>query len=188
MYKIVLTCVLCIFSCYCGAQSDKGGGLDLPNGFRVGYQRSDMVNNSKTSSGMLDRGYIGYVRKIGRAPIVHLETGLEFMIAGAEQTDTSKLDLYYFSAPLQGVLKIGPIVAVAGVNANFRIAEKFTESGKSITRDKEEKSAIFDVAADAGIGFNILMITLEARYYWGLLEVDNGWNNRYLQLGLKFHF
>ncbi len=180
MFKIILTTSLCIFSCYCFAQADKGRVLDLPNSIRFGYLKSDMVNSAKTSNEMLERGYIGYVRKIGRAPIVHLETGLELMATGANQTDTSKLELYYLSAPLQVVLKLGPFVGLAGLNANFRIAEKLTVNGESITRDTDSKSAVFDVAADAGVGLNIVMVTIEARYYWGLLEVDNGWNNRYL--------
>ncbi|GAB4489319.1 MAG: hypothetical protein OHK0019_06730 [Saprospiraceae bacterium] len=44
------------------------------------------------------------------------------------------------------------------------------------------------MAANVGAGFNFLFLTLEARYYWGLIDVWDEWNNQYWQLGLKLHF
>ncbi len=188
MRILCLTTVLALITVLCSAQKEDDGRFDLPNGFRIGYQYSNLNNNDEDAADHLDRGYIGYVRKIKIVPLIHIETGLEYMIAGAQQSDDVRLQLHYLTVPAQGVLKLGPFVGVAGLNGNFRIAEDFTVDGEKVDRDDDDRAAAFDLAVDAGAGFNILFMTIEARYYWGLLEVDNGWYNRYWQAGLKFHF
>lgn len=187
MRSTITTFFFCLSICCCLAQDDdKDKGWSLPNGFRAGYQWSNLENDTETAANNLDRFYVGYLRKFKLLHLLKVETGLEYMIAGAQQSDDTRLQLHYLVLPAQGVLKIGPFVGQAGLNANFRIAENLKVNGQSVDRD--DKSANFDLAANVGAGFNFLMVTLEARYYWGLLEVDNGWYNRYSQFGLKFHF
>ncbi len=188
MKKNLLLLFLCLSSISVFCQSDDDEGKGLPNGIRVGYQYSNLSNNDRDAADNLDRFYIGYVRKINVIPLIHVETGLEYMIAGAKQSEDSRLELHYLVLPAQGVLKIGPFVGVAGLNADFRLAENYTLNGEKIKRSGSDKSASFDLAADAGAGFNILFMTIEARYYWGLLEVQDGWYNQYWQAGVKFHF
>ena len=187
MYKTIAISFLCLltYSCFAQKDDDKDRHL-LPNGLRGGYQWSNLENDSESAADNLDGFYVGYVRKIKLIPLIHIETGLEYMLAGAKQTDNSKLQIHYIVLPAQGVLKIGPFVGMAGVNANFKVGEKLTVNGQTVDRD--DKAAVFDFAVDGGLGFNILMFTIEARYYWGLIEVENGWYNRYAQLGLKLHF
>jgi hypothetical protein len=184
MIKPILSLCFCLFVMAAHGQSDDKGRFDLPNGFRLGYQQSNLFNNDVDAADNLHRGYVGYIRKIGRARMLHLETGLEYMIAGAQVSEEDKLQLHYLSLPAQGVLKLGPFVGVAGLNANFMIADNFDSDNNAPEPDLKR----FDLVADAGVGFNILFMTLEARYYWGLLEVTDGWYNRYWQAGLKFHF
>jgi hypothetical protein len=187
MNKLILILGICFISITAWSQSeDEKDGFNLPNGIRFGWQSSNFIQDGETAEDNLDRGYIGYVRKVSIAHFFKLETGLEYMIAGTQINDDTKLQLHYLVLPAQGALKIGPFVAQAGVSANFRIAEDYRVDGESIERD--DKSAGFDVAANVGAGFNFLFMTLEARHYWGLLEVENGWYNDYWQLGLKFNF
>ena len=187
MNKLFLLLGLCFLTTSLWSQAeDEKDGFNLPNGIRFGWQSSNYLQDGDSAGDNLDRGYIGYVRKISILHFLKLETGLEYMIAGTQPTDDSKLQLHYLVIPAQGAFKLGPFVAQAGVSANIRVAEDFKVDGESVDRD--DKSAGFDVAANVGAGFNFLFMTLEARHYWGLLEVENGWHNDYWQLGLKFNF
>lgn len=186
MLKSLFTLCLCFFALSVMAQKDDH--KHRPNGFRIGYQNSTYGNSDGKVDDNLDRGYVGFMRKIGKRNLFHLETGLEYMIAGAQLENDAQVQLHYLTLPLQGVVKIGPIVGLAGVNGNFRIAENYKLGDQEVDRSGDDKSKGFDVAVDAGLGFNILFMTIEARYYWGLIEVEDGWYNRYLQAGLKFHF
>ena len=52
-----------------------------------------------------------------------------------------------------------------------------------------EKSNVFDMPLQVGLGVKILMLSLEARYNWGLLDLnDEGAKNQYFQLGLAVFF
>ncbi len=190
MNKGLILLLICLFSQLGFGQSSSkdDDGLGLPNGFRIGFQSSHFIQEGSSIADNLNRGYIGYIRKVHLVPFLHLETGLEYMIAGSQQNKDSKLELHYITLPAQGVFKIGPIVALGGINANFRVAENYTVNGEKIKRSGGDRSAAFDLALDAGAGFNFLALTAEFRYYWGLLEVENNTFNRYWQAGIKFHF
>lgn len=186
MSKSLFTLIFCLFTLSVIAQKDEH--KHRPNGIRIGYQNSQYANGDNTSDGTLSRGYVGFMRKIGKRDLFHLETGLEYMIAGAKFDPDAQVQLHYITLPVQGVVKIGPFVGLAGINGNFRVAENVKVGDQEVERDDDDKSNGFDVAVDAGLGFNILFMTIEARYYWGLIEVEDGWYNRYVQAGLKFHF
>lgn len=190
MYKGLALIFLCLCSYWIQAQSESNdkNGFEFPNGFRFGFQSSNLHQDGSSIGDHLSRGYVGYLRKVHLVPFLHLETGLEYMIAGSQQNSDSKLELHYLTVPAQGVFKIGPFVALGGINANFRVAENYTVNGEKVKRKGDERSNAFDLALDAGGGFNFLAFTAEFRYYWGLLEVDNGAFNRYWQAGLKIHF
>jgi hypothetical protein len=117
-----------------------------------------------------------------------METGLEYMIAGAKQNEDTQLQLHYLVIPAEGMIKLGPFIGMAGLSGNIKIGDKLTLDGDEIDYPDGKKPNLFDVAANIGAGFNFLFLTLETRYYWGLLDVQDEWNNQYWQLGLKFHF
>ncbi|MCC6414048.1 MAG: PorT family protein [Saprospiraceae bacterium] len=185
MIKPLFTLVFCLFVLSAFAQKDDD--KHRPNGIRIGYQNS-LYSDGDNTSDALSRGYFGFMRKIGKRDLFHLETGLEYMMAGAKFENDAQVQLHYITLPLQGVVKIGPFVGLAGINGNFRIGENYKVGDQEIERNDDNKSNGFDVAVDAGLGFNILFMTIEARYYWGLIEVENDLYNRYVQAGLKFHF
>lgn len=161
---------------------------DRPNGFRIGYQWSNLVKSGTNAADNLDGMYAGFVRSMKLAPLFKFETGMEFCMNGAKQTENSKLQLGYLVLPAQLKAKLGPLVGQVGVNGNFRIIEKLTVNGNSIDIDDNNRASFFDLAVNVGAGFNIAVLTIEARYYWGLIDVHDGWYNRYAQLGLKVNF
>lgn len=180
------TLLLCLSAYYCFGQSDKDKGWDLPNGFRAGYQWSNLVKDGESAADNLDGFYAGYVRKFRLLHLLKVETGLEYMMAGAKQTEDTKLQLHYLVVPAEAAIKLGPFVGMAGLSANFKVGEKYTENGQEV--DRLDKANSFDTAANVGAGFNFFILMLEARYYWGLTDVQDGWKNQYWQLGLKLHF
>jgi hypothetical protein len=171
-----------------GREKDDERDFNLPNGIRFGYQWANFVKDGDQAAENLDRGYIGYARKWKIIPLIHLETGLEYMIAGAKIDEDNKLQLHYLVIPVQGLVKVGPFIGLAGLSGNIRIAEQLELKAGTVNAGDDKRSSGFDLAANLGAGFNILMLTFEARHYWGLLDVDDGWHNRYWQAGLKFHF
>ena len=160
----------------------------LPNGIRLGYQSSNFENNYATTVDNEQAFYVGYLRKVKLFPFLRLETGMEYMIAGAKLTQDSILKLNYIVLPAQLAFKVGPLFALGGVNANLKIFEKLTLDGEKVDISVEAKSTVLDVTVDAGAGINFLFLSLEARYYWGLTDIQDGWHNRYFQLGLRVNF
>jgi hypothetical protein len=158
------------------------------SGIRLGYGNSTLIKNSKEAKGNLDQFYGGFTHRFKIAKLFRLETGLEYTGAGAKLTDSSKLQLHYIVLPVQGMLKLGPLIGLVGANGNFRVAEERYFLGEKISVSDNNKSEFFDLTLDAGVGINIFFMTIEARYYWGMLNVTDDWMNRYWQVGLNFHF
>ena len=159
-----------------------------PNGVRFGYQWANLVRNEEDAANNLDAFYFGLVRQVKIAPLLRFESGLEYMMNGAQQTENTKLQLGYLVVPLQLKLKLGPFIGQAGLNANFKVYQKLTVAGRNVIINDDNKAAFFDLAANLGVGFQFLFMTIEARYYWGLIDVKDDWFNRYAQLGLKVSF
>ncbi|MFI5219891.1 MAG: outer membrane beta-barrel protein [Bacteroidia bacterium] len=188
MKKILLLSAIVFNSFFTFSQAEEDENDNKLNGIRFGYQHSNLLNNDEDAANNLDRFYIGFTRQKKLSPLFRLETGLEYMIAGAMITEDSKLELHYITIPLQAHLKIGPFLGTAGLNALFKVAQKMTFGGTKIEVTDENKATFMDCTADVGLGFKILMITLEARYYYGLVDIKDGWHNNYYQLGLKVSF
>lgn len=188
MRKLFYLLMLSLCTTFASAQTeDEKDGWNMPNGVRFGWQLSNLRQDGDNLGDDLHRGYIGYVRKISIAHFFKVETGLEYMIAGTQLDDDSHLELHYLVLPAQGAVKLGPFVAQAGLAGNFKIAEGYKEDGEKV--DRGDKAAFFDLTANAGAGFNFLFMMVEARHYWGLLEVEEeSINNDFWQLGLKIHF
>lgn len=185
MKKLLLVGLAICFAFTVNAQDkDK---KSLPNGFRLGYQSSTLTGGNSGTFDPLTGFYVGYLRKVNLIPLLHLETGMEYMMAGGKQ-DSITLRQNYIVLPAQLVFKIGPVFALAGVNANFDIYQSTEMNGTKEKVASDNRADAFDVAADVGAGLNFLFLAVEARYYWGLTDLKDGYKSQYLQLGLKVHF
>lgn len=161
---------------------------DRHYGIRAGYQSSDLVRDEKESMDTRDGFYFGFVRRINLIPLFKLETGLEYMQAGAILSDTSERRLNYIVVPAQLVFKLGPLLALGGINACFKVDENYIVNDTEQSLSDDQSSSFTDFTVDGGVGFKILMVSVEARHYWGLTDINNGTKNRYWQLGLKINF
>ena len=187
MKKILLISVLLMSTSIAICQDDDEDDNRL-NSIRLGYQLSNLVNSDEDAAANLNSFYIGYTRQKRLGGIFRLETGLEYMMGGAKITDSTKWQLHYLVLPVQLHLKLGPFIGTAGLNADFKIKEKVTVAGNEVDINDDNKSTFMDCTADLGVGFKIWFLTLEARYYYGLVDINEGWHNSFAQLGLKFSF
>lgn len=121
-----LTILLLCLSAFCcfGQDDEKDEAWNLPNGFRVGYQWSNLVKDGDEAADNLDRFFVGYMRKFRLLHLLKMETGLEYMIAGAKQSEDSQLQLHYFVIPAEGMVKLGPFISMAGLSGNIKIGDK----------------------------------------------------------------
>ena len=97
--------------------------------------------------------------------------------------------LHYISLPNYLKFKLGPAFLLGGVAPSFKVAVKVKVGGENVNPLDANKSNWFDIPAFAGGGVKILFITVEARYHWGLVKLnDDGYMNQYFQLGAGFSF
>ena len=183
---LVLALVACLIN-KGNAQDDK----PQKNGIRVGYHAASMVyeGSKPDESKTLSSFYAGFFRSKKIGGVLHFDSGIEYFQNGLKYTNNSKRVLHTVSIPLGLKLKLGPVFAIGGAAPNFKVAEKIDISGNNINPIETDKSNWFDVAAFAGAGVKIWILTVEARYHWGLLEArDSGLYNRYFQLGAGISF
>ena len=188
MKKIVyITALLACFNATVLAQ-DNDNDKKWPNGIRAGYQLSNFVKSGDKAASNINGFYAGYVRKVKLAHFFRLETGLEYSLAGSKINNENQVELNYLVLPAQFCLKIGPLYGLLGVNGNILLKEKLTINGEKADVDKDNRVKTLDIVTDGGLGFNILFLAIEARYYYGLVDLKQGWHNSYVQLGLKASF
>ena len=169
------------------AQDDKPGKI----GIRAGYHAAMISIDGDQIAGTvgLNAFYVGLFKEKKLVPMLRFGSGLEYFQNGFESNliDLQR-KLHYLSVPLYLKVKLGPVYATGGTALNFKVAEnnKFLDESMD---PLSEKSKIFDMPLQLGLGFKILMLSVEARYNWGMLEInDVGAKNQYLQLGIAVSF
>ncbi len=149
-------------------------------GARAGWQISTLdYDGDKTDP--ISSFYLGVYRETQIVPLLRYSLGIEYMQAGGMLDyvpDQKKYKIGYIGVPVNLKAKVGPIFAIAGSGINFKISET----------DLGEDTKAIDIPAFAGLGFNILIFNIEARYHWGLLEIQEKTKNNYLQIGLGVNF
>ena len=120
--------------------------------------------------------------------MLHFGKGIEYFQNGLSYTANSQRKLHTLSIPLYLKFKIGPVFALGGAGANFKISEKFTAGDLEVSPTDSDKSNWFDVPVFLGAGVKIWFVSVEARYHWGLMEVRNDLKSQYFQLGAAVSF
>jgi hypothetical protein len=157
------------------------------SGIRAGYLRSA---SSMEGTSALDGFYAGFSHDnpIGQSKFLYIHGGTEYTQAGWKITDDTFHRLHYISLPGALKLKLGPVFVQGGLALNFKVAERVYIDGEDAKTD-ENKSNWFNLPALAGVGLMLGPVTIEARYNYGLLNV-NDFEDKigYLQLGAGLHF
>ncbi len=187
MKKIIIVLVLLSAFQSTFAQDEKPQKI----GIRAGYQSSiiNVDGYQAASIVALNSFYVGAFKEKKLIPMLYFGSGLEYFQNGFESNSIDlKRKLHYLSVPLYLKVKFGPVYATGGTALNFKVAEnnKFLDT---TTDPLTEKSNWFDMPLQAGLGVKILMVSLELRYNWGMINLnDIGAKNQYLQLGLAVSF
>jgi len=165
---------------------EKGGG-DRVGGIRVGYHVSQFSDGGDLLGDPMESFYLGLFRDTKVLPLLHFGTGLEYYKNGLKMVDYER-DLHYLSIPLYLKLKLGPVFLLTGFSPSFKVAERIIEDGVSEKPSDENKAEWFDIPFFVGGGVKISIVTLEARYHWGLREVTDGYMAQSFQIGAGISF
>ena len=174
-----------LFTAGLQAQEKKG---DRVGGLRFGYHTSELSKDGKAWGDPVQSFYVGFTRDNKLIPLLHLGTGLEYFKNGVKLTDGIQRDFHYLSVPINAKLKLGPVFALTGFAPSFKVAERYVTDGNSVKPSDDMKAEWFDIPFFVGAGVKIWMLSLEARYHWGMLEVTDGYKTQYFQLGLGLSF
>ena len=184
--KLIITIVIFSAMMAVNAQNKKSSKF----GIRAGWQSAEMIRDGKSleTTEPLNSFYVGVFKEKKLIPMLHFGGGVEYFQNGFQ----SKLidyqrKLHYISVPLYLKAKLGPVYATGGTALSFKVSES-NVIFDGVTDPIGEKSNVFDMPLQLGLGIKILMISIEGRYNWGLLDINNGVKNRYFQLGLGMSF
>ncbi len=153
---------------------------DKKYGARAGWQLSTLDSDGDKTD-PLSSFYIGVYREKQIVPLLRYSLGLEYMQAGGMLDyvpDQKEYKIGYIGVPVNLKAKVGPLFAVAGTGINLKVSET----------DLSDDTKAFDIPAFAGVGVSFLMFNIEARYHFGLIDIQENTNNRYLQVGLGVSF
>lgn len=153
---------------------------DSSLGVRAGWQSALLSYDGETTDA-LSSFYAGVFKERKIVPLLHYGYGLEFAQMGGKDKDMDlEYKLGYIGVPVYAKAKVGPVYGLLGSGINVKISE---------TDDVyQDKAKGIDVPVYAGVGLNFLMLSIEARYHWGLMEVQDQTKNQYLQIGLGLSF
>ncbi|WP_282037674.1 outer membrane beta-barrel protein [Saccharicrinis aurantiacus] len=150
-------------------------------GVRAGYQNTNIYSDGDAIGDNLGGFYIGAFREHQLIPLLSLSAGLEYTQMGMKAFDEN-MNLNYLGVPVGLKAKLGPISAIGGTGINFKVGE----------HDMYDDVKGFDIPVYLGAGFNVLMIGIEARYQWGLTDINGDsagkFANRGFQIGISVGF
>lgn len=152
------------------------------NGIRAGYNWAGTFNDGNQVASNLDNFYVGFFRNNKFGGIFALHTGLEYLQNGWSGNGTKRV-AHTLSVPVGLRVKLGPLFALGGAGLNFNVSEK--NEGLAAAMPKNN---VFDLPLFLGLGFKIAIVSIEARYNWGVVDVNSlGNQNQYFQLGAGLH-
>lgn len=166
---------------------------DKKKGIRAGWNYSNYYTNGEASGDNLNAFYVGFFTEKKIVPLLRFGTGLEYLQNGVS-TDLNGTTLAYkahaISIPLYLRVKLGPVFAQGGAGLNFNIAHNYKIGDESTDVPDELKVNTFDLPLHLGLGVKIAIITIEARYHWGMINVyDNlDTKSQYFQIGAGISF
>ena len=176
---------LAVFGLGIGAHAQESS-----NGLRAGWSNAVLSAGGKQVAEYngLNGFYVGTFRTDKIIPLLHWYKGLEYQQMGDRLNDNTFRRLHYISLPQAARLKVGPLFAQVGIAINFKVGETREAAGVDIKTD-ENKAEWYDFPWHTGLGLKLGPITVDARYHWGLNNIDDtGLRNQYFQVGAGISF
>jgi len=184
MKKILFTAIAALVIFQFDAQAQ-----DKEFGIRAGWQMSITINDGEQVGGNLNTFYVGIFRdrSLGGSEFLYFHGGLDYSTGGWYTDDDNYRKIYYLSGPAALKVKLGPAFVQLGAIFSARLGEKYNLLGEDALTD-ETKTESFDIGAHVGVGVKIAMVSIEARYNIGFLDVNHGDRNASLQVGAGISF
>ena len=171
MKKIIGLTIVLIWALSAQAQEGKIG-------LRVGYQHTMMkVDGSKIGSAG-NSFFLNVYKDTRIIPFLFFHSGLQYSQAKADINDNN-YTLNYLGVPIGLKAKIGPLYGLAGATFNAKISEKNSPYGDA---------KWYDTNTFVGLGFSMLMLSIEGRYAWGMTDINSGIHNDAFQIGVGVRF
>ena len=159
-------------------------GMAQDNGIRAGWNTAGTFADGNHIQGNLQNFYVGFFRNNEFGGILALHTGLEYLQNGWQKDDEKRV-AHMVSVPIGLRVKLGPIFALGGAGLNFTVAQ----NNEGVLSNITPKNNVFDLPLFLGLGLKIAIVSIEARYNWGMIQTnDLGYQNQYFQLGAGIHF
>jgi len=184
---LVLLVFTTVLSTYAQGRNEKSNRM----GVRAGWHSALMVIDGAglATTDPLNAFYVGFFNEKRMGKIFYFGSGLEYFQNGFESTVIDlKRKLHYISVPIYLKLKLGPVYATGGTALNFKVAEENIIWDGAVDPLEGNKTNVFDLPVSAGLGVQIFMFSVEARYFWGMIDVNHNVKNQYFQLGFAVFF
>lgn len=158
-------------------------------GVRAGVQGAGTFNDGEVVENALPAFYLGLFRdqSIFMSGFVSLTPGIEYMQNGYWTDSENLRRIHYIALPLALRLHFGPFHAQFGYSANVRIGERLLINAED-SLNNSNRSKTLDIPIQAGVGVKIYNFSLEGRFHYGFMDVNQGNQNAYLQLGVALSF
>lgn len=188
-----MLCALVNFQVFC---QDNGDKKDAKLGVIAGYNLSDVkLNGSDGDAGDADGFYAGVLWEEQLIPLLRIQSGLKYIKNGWSYDNTGangkeRAVLNYLMVPVAARLKIGPLYAIGGVYGAYRAGSKYKYKNGDEEKISTDEIKRWDFGANLGLGFQVAMIGIEARYNWGFTDMTptaGDYYNRFLEIGLHLH-
>ena len=189
MKKVIALSFLVSSIAFSAVAQDKEGPGKF--GIRAGWHSALVTRDGAgiLNTEPLNTFYVGVFKEKQLASILNIGSGLEYFQNGFQSSVIDlKRKLHYVSLPVYLKVKVGPVFATGGTAFNFKVAENIKFLDTSLD-PLTEKSRIFDLPLQVGLGVKVFFISIEARYNWGMINLNEiGTRNQYLQVGLAASF
>lgn len=187
---LLLSGLLTLSSINVFAGDDDGG----KNGIRAGWQYANFYDNGSSLGDPINFFYAGFYREKKLIPLLRLGYGLEYNSVGFKTKNVSDTQYtrHTLAIPVYARLKLGLLFAVGGVAPGVGLANKSTLLGEDVDLTDKEKTNAFDAPVFLGLGIKIAIVSIEARYHWGTMNLskqdDANFTQQYLQIGAAVSF
>lgn len=187
-FTAIMIATMLATTCNINAQDDDKN-KPAKIGVRAGWNYAAMFIDGDQLAGTdrMNSFYVGLFKEKKIVPLLRFGSGIEYFKNGYTLSGDLKREMHYISIPLYLKVKIGPVYATGGSGLNFLVSEKLPESAL-LDPLNNQKTSFFDMPFQLGAGLKILMFSIEARYNWGMFNVNGDANDQYLQLGFTVSF
>ena len=186
MKKKILS--LLVLSIFIGTAIKSYGGESITKGPIAGWHYSDILKDGNSLyGGNYNSFFVGFFgnKQLGASKLLQLNSALMYFQNGSKKDDKNYMKLHYLNIPISLRVQVGPIYALGGINGGVKLGgEQYNDMGLDV--DLEDINT-WDAGVHLALGAKIGPIGVEAKYNWGIVDLNSGYNSQYLQLGILLY-